>query len=81
MEDRADEVAELFRGRDIEILSLHPTQGRITEQSFLSCGRKTLQVTRKLGSRDVTIHPNSVRHQTMQSQERRLCADRLAGTH
>jgi hypothetical protein len=69
MEDRIDEVVAFFRARDIEILSLHATQGRITEQSFLSWGRKTLQVARKLGVRDVTIHPNSLQNQKMQNQE------------
>jgi len=69
MEDRIDEVVDFFRGRDIEILSLHATQGRITEESFLSWGSKTLQVARKLGVRDVTIHPNRVQNQKLSSQE------------
>jgi sugar phosphate isomerase/epimerase len=69
MEDRIDEVVDFFQNRDIEILSLHATQGRITEESFLSWGRTTLELAGKLGVPDVTIHPNRVQNQKEYNQK------------
>lgn len=68
IEGRLDEVVEFFQGRELEILSIHATQGRITEKSFLSWGAKTLQLARRLGVQDVTIHPNHIRHRKLESQ-------------
>ena len=79
IEERIDEVVEFFRDGEIEILSLHATQGRITEDSFLSWGRKTLQIARKLGVGDVTIHPNHVQREKLSSQVQVLSMIRRMG--
>ena len=72
MEDRAAEIIAFFKNSNIEILSMHATQGRITEERFLRWGRLTLQIARDLGVRDVTIHPNIVKRQRGWAKEQAL---------
>ncbi len=59
MEHRLDEVKAFFKESGPTILSIHATQGPISEDSFLDWGRKTLELARELGVRDVTLHPEN----------------------
>ncbi len=72
IEQNIDQVIDFFRARGIEILTIHATQGPITDDSFLRWGALTLRIARALGVDDITIHPNFVRGQRAQNQERAL---------
>lgn len=72
MEGRVDDMIAFFKKSSVEILSIHATQGRITEERFLRWGRLTLQIARELGVRDVTIHPNIAKRQREWSKEQAL---------
>jgi len=61
LEERTEEIIDFFRGRKLDILSIHATQGRITEESFLVWGEKTVEIALALGVKSVTVHPNEVK--------------------
>ncbi len=72
MEKDIEQVSGFFRGKDIDILSIHATQGRITEEAFLQWGRLTIELAKGLGVRDITIHPNNVKGRKPEHQESAL---------
>jgi sugar phosphate isomerase/epimerase len=72
MEDRLDEVLVFLRERALTILSVHATQGKITEEEFLRWGRLTLEFAKSLGVEDVTVHPNIVGRERPWCQRRAL---------
>jgi|Deesub1362A_J573_1020465.scaffolds.fasta_scaffold00194_29 sugar phosphate isomerase/epimerase len=72
IEDRLKEVLEFFLKEKLEILSIHATQGRISEEAFLTWGKKTLEFANALGVRDVTVHPNQVKSNRATLQEKAL---------
>lgn len=57
METKLNEVITFFKNTPIEILSIHATQGRISEETFLEWGAKTLNLADSLSVPYVTIHP------------------------
>lgn len=57
-EDRIDEIISFFGKRKLDILSIHATQGRISEPSFLKWGSDTIRIAEALNCRDITVHPN-----------------------
>jgi sugar phosphate isomerase/epimerase len=61
IEKKLDKVIAFFKQSPVEILSIHATQGRISEESFLSWGSQTLELARELGVTDITIHPNLIK--------------------
>ena len=72
IEEKVGRVIEFFKGRDIEILSIHATQGRITEEAFLRWGELTIEIAEALGAGNITVHPNNVKSQREWSQEQSL---------
>ena len=81
IEDKIGQVIDFFKSKDLEILSIHATQGRITDEAFLKWGKLTLDIARSLGVHDVVLHPNSVKNQKSWHQENVLrCIRRLGGS-
>lgn len=72
MEHRLDEVKTFFKESGLNILSIHATQGRISEDSFLDWGRKTLELARYLGIRDITLHPDNRKTRRLDHQKAAL---------
>jgi len=72
IEKSIDQVIDFFRARSIEILTIHATQGPITDDAILRWGALTLRIARALGVNDVTIHPNFIKGQRLRNQERAL---------
>jgi len=70
VENRLNEILDFFLERRFEILSIHATQGRISEESFLVWGKKTLDFAEKLGVEYVTIHPEQVKSNRVNLQEK-----------
>ncbi|MGA1824835.1 MAG: hypothetical protein ACMUIP_09230 [bacterium] len=79
VQDRITEIIDFFKNNDFEILSLHATQGKITEESFLTWGRQTLSIAQNLEIRDITIHPNMIKSQRTRFQEQVLHYIKLLG--
>ena len=42
----------------LDIASIHATQGKISDNAFLSWGRKTCELAEYLGAKVITVHPN-----------------------
>jgi sugar phosphate isomerase/epimerase len=61
MEKHLDHVIHFFKERDIEILTLHGTQGRLAEEDFLRWGKLTLKIAAELDVNCVTVHPENVK--------------------
>lgn len=72
VEDKIDHITDFFKRKNIEILSLHATQGKITEESFLRWGKLTIDIAQALGVNDITIHPNKVKDRKSQGQQKAL---------
>jgi len=58
IEQKLEEIQKFFKSKDLNIIFLHATQGRISEESFLEWGKKTLDFADELNLKYVTIHPN-----------------------
>jgi len=55
---RLDEMVRALEQLDLDIMSVHATQGRITDGAFLKWGRVTCELAERLGASVVTVHPN-----------------------
>ena len=58
VEGKIDSIIAFFKNRKLDILSIHATQGRISEASFLKWGSDTIRIAEALNCRDITVHPN-----------------------
>ena len=55
---RWDEMVRALEQQDLDIVSVHATQGRISDGAFLKWGRMTCELAEHLGAGVVTVHPN-----------------------
>ena len=55
---RWDEMVRALERLDLDIVSMHATQGRISDGAFLRWGRMTCELAERLGASVVTVHPN-----------------------
>jgi len=72
MQGCLDRVASYFKKSPIRILSIHATQGNISDDAFLVWGRQTVEFARELGVQDITIHPGNCRSRREASQQQAL---------
>ncbi len=71
VEGRISEIIDFFVHSQVRVLTLHATQGRITEEDFLSWGSLTVEIARALGVKNITVHPNKLnRKKKEKSQEK-----------
>jgi len=64
METSLGRVLEFFQNAGLNILSIHATQGYITEDNFQDWGKKTIEFAESLGVQNITVHPNKLRQKT-----------------
>ena len=63
-----DEMVAALEEAELDVTSVHATQGRISEPSFLTWGRQTRELSERLGARTVTVHPNRAKKTKPNSQ-------------
>ena len=63
-----DEMVAALEEADLDVASVHATQGRISDPSFLTWGRETCELAERLGARTVTVHPNRAKKTKLSSQ-------------
>jgi sugar phosphate isomerase/epimerase len=63
-----DEMVTALKHAGLAIPSVHATQGRISDPSFLSWGLETCRLAEQLGATVVTVHPNRDRKNRADSQ-------------
>ena len=78
VENRLNEVLDFFLERGVEILSIHATQGKISGEPFLEWGKKTLDFAEALDMKYVTIHPEQVKSNRTNLQEKARINARIA---
>jgi sugar phosphate isomerase/epimerase len=67
-----DLMLRRLQALDLEVVSVHATQGRISEEGFLSWGPRTCRLAEQLGATVVTVHPDRVRKRRNRHQENAL---------
>ncbi|MDW7762041.1 MAG: hypothetical protein SCM96_15550 [Acidobacteriota bacterium] len=72
MADSLAGVISFLMASTIRILSIHATQGNISDEAFLFWGRQTVELARELGVQDITIHPGNCRSRREASQQQAL---------
>ncbi len=68
-EPQYDYMLECLEALDLQLASVHATQGRISDSAFLSWGPKTCKLAERLGGTVVTVHPNRAKKQRGSHQE------------
>ncbi|MDI6917466.1 MAG: hypothetical protein QMC80_06680 [Thermoplasmatales archaeon] len=61
VENRVSAILSFFKNSNISIITIHATQGKITDDLFLVWGKKTLKIAKELGVGCITVHPNHVK--------------------
>jgi len=66
--ERMGEVREAVNARGVEVLSVHATQGRLSEDGHLRWARPALRLADELGASAVTFHPERDRRDRLHGQ-------------
>jgi len=69
LETSLGRVLEFFLNAGLDILSIHATQGYITEDNFQDWGKKTIEFAEGLGVKNITVHPNKLKQKKNISRE------------
>jgi len=69
IENNINDIISFFKSSSITILSIHATQGRITDDAFLTWGKKTIEIAKELGVKHIIVHPNHVHKEQRQTYQ------------
>jgi len=64
-----DEMLDTLEKMPVEVVSVHATQAKITEEDVLRWGRQTIEIAERLGARTITVHPNQIKKNRSNLQE------------
>ena len=59
IENEIDKVVAFFKKIEINILSIHATQGKISDEKFIHWGKKTTLIAEEFNIKDITVHPDN----------------------